>query len=129
MRIVAALTLSLLVAVSAPATAGSGPRVVAKPGAVRYGQRLTIQGGGWPVIEFCSREMRVLLERGQRGLRIGTTRVGRMGRFALTYVPRRREVGAGRWTVIARLRCESGKTGAPSFVQRSDTVLIGRPST
>ena len=57
-----------------------------------------VKGKGWPVIEFCSRTVRLSLRSDQNAFRIGTTRVGDRGRLRFEWVPRRAKVGAGRWT-------------------------------
>ena len=65
------------------------------------------------MIEFCSRTVRLSLRSDQNAFRIGTVRVRDSGRFRFEWVPRRAKVGAGRWRLVARMRCESGKDGSP----------------
>lgn len=124
-----ALLPSLLVvfaawAASAPA-ASAAPRVTADPNPVPFGEKQTVKGRGWPVIEFCSRTVRLSLRSDQNAFRIGTDRVGLEGRFRFTWVPRRREVGRGDWTLVARMRCESGKDGSPNPVRATTPIRIG----
>jgi Family of unknown function (DUF6636) len=110
-----------------PGAAEARERVGAVPGSVGFGQTLTVRGSDWPVIEFCSRTVRLSLRGGQNALAIGRVRVRDNGRFAFRYVPRRRAIGAGFWRVVARMRCESGKDGSPIIRRASDGVRIGRP--
>jgi hypothetical protein len=102
-------------------------RVVAVPSSVGFGEPLTIRGSGWPVIEFCSRRVRLSLQGGQNAVAIGSVRVRPNGRFEFRYVPRPSRIGAGFWRVVARMRCESGKDGSPIIRRASDGVRIGRP--
>jgi hypothetical protein len=124
------LCFSLLVAAFSavlPGAAEARQRVSAVPSSVRFGQTLTVRGSGWPVIEFCSRTVRLSLRGGQNAVAIGSVRVRDNGRFAFRYVPRRAAIGAGFWRVVARMRCESGKDGSPVIRRASDGVRIGRP--
>jgi hypothetical protein len=107
-------------------TAPAAPRVTANPNPVPFGEKQTVKGRGWPVIEFCSRTVRLSLRSEQNMFRIGTDRVGLRGRFRFTWVPRRREVGRGDWTLVARMRCESGKDGSPNPVRATTPIRIGR---
>jgi hypothetical protein len=126
------LCLALLVmAVPAilPGLAEGRERIRAAPSSVGFGETLTVRGSGWPVIEFCSRMVRLSLRGGQNAFAIGSVRVRDSGRFVFRHVPRRGEVGAGFWRVVARMRCESGKDGSPIIRRASDDVRIGRPRT
>lgn len=107
------------------ARASAGPRLSASPNPVGFGRPLTIAGHGWPVIEFCERKVRLSLRSPQNALPIGTARVGLRGGFRRTWTPRRAEVGAGRWRLVARMRCESGRDGSAVPVVRSLTLRIG----
>lgn len=106
------------------ARASVGPRLSASPNPIGFGRPLTIAGHGWPVIEFCERRVRLSLRSPQNALPIGTARVGLRGGFRRTWTPRRAEVGAGRWRLIARMRCESGRDGSAVPVVRSLTLRI-----
>jgi hypothetical protein len=118
---------SLLAALTAtsPADAAAEPRVTANPNPVPFGKTLTVNGRGWPVIEFCSRTVRLSLRSDQNAFRIGTDSVGPRGRFRFTWTPRRDEVGRGDWTLVARMRCESGQDGSPNPIRASTRIRIG----
>jgi hypothetical protein len=121
------LTSSLLAVLAAtgPADAAADPRVTAAPNPVAFGEKQTVKGRGWPVIEFCSRTVRLSLRSDQNAFRIGTDRVGPRGRFRFTWIPRRRDVGRGDWTLVARMRCESGQDGSPNPVRATTRIRIG----
>jgi hypothetical protein len=121
-----ALLALAVAALAAPAGATAKQRVTASPNPVAFGQTLTVKGRGWPVIEFCSRTVRLSLRSDQNSFRIGTDRVGPRGRFRFTWVPRRAQVGRGDWTLVARMRCESGKNGSPVPVRATTPLRIGR---
>ena len=111
-------------ATTAPA-AQADPRVTAQPNPIPFGEKQTVEGRGWPVIEFCSHTVRLSLRSDQNAFRIGTDRVGLKGRFRFTWIPRRRDVGRGDWTLVARMRCESGKDGSPNPVRATTPIRIG----
>jgi hypothetical protein len=111
-------------ATTAPAATAT-PRVTATPNPVPFGETLSVKGRGWPVIEFCSRTVRLSLRSDQNAFRIGTDEVGRRGRFRFTWVPRRRDVGRGDWTLVARMRCESGKDGSPNPMRATTPIRVG----
>lgn len=122
-----ALTLTLAGSMVLAATAASpaaGPTLGASPNPVRFGQTVTIKGRGWPVIEFCERRVRLSLQSTQNAFGIGRARVRDNGRFTRRWTPDPAKVGPGRWTLVARLRCESGKNGSPFFVRRSLALRI-----
>jgi hypothetical protein len=98
--------------------------ITASPNPVEFGQTLVVTGKGWPVIEFCSRTVRLSLRSDQNAFRIGTTRVGDHGHFRFKWTPRRAKVGAGRWTLVARMRCESGKDGSVVWARASVSLRI-----
>ncbi|HEV3378600.1 MAG TPA: hypothetical protein VG126_15120 [Thermoleophilaceae bacterium] len=121
---------SLLVVLAAvapafPAGAAAEPRVTANPNPVAFGKTLVVKGRGWPVIEFCSRTVRLSLRSDQNAFRIGTDRVGPRGRFRFTWVPRRDEVGRGDWRLVARMHCESGQDGSPNPIRATAPIRIG----
>jgi hypothetical protein len=99
--------------------------VTANPNPAPFGKTLTVRGAGFPVIEFCSRTVRLSLRSDQNAFRIGTDRVSTSGRFRFTWTPRRSEVGRGDWTLVARMRCESGKDGSPNPVRVTTPIRIG----
>lgn len=120
--LLAVLTLAVL---AAPAGAAAEPRVIANPNPVAFGETLHVKGRSWPVIEFCSRTVRLSLRSDQNAFRIGTDRVGPNGRFRFTWVPRRGEVGRGDWTLVSRMRCESGQDGSPNPMRATTQIRIG----
>ncbi len=129
MRHPVAVTAALAAAVLAPAAkapAADGPRLQATPDPVRFGETLTVRGRGWPVNEFCSRRVRLSLRSDQNAFPLGTARVRESGRFTFRWIPRRREVGAGDWRLLARMRCERGNDGSPVPVRRTVGVRIRR---
>jgi hypothetical protein len=123
----ATTVLALLALAAVPAVAEAKQQIVATPPVVAFGKTLTVRGSGWPVIEFCSRKVRISLRTSQNSLRIGTATVGIGGRFKFTWVPRRSKVGAGDWLVVARMRCESGKDGSAIYRRALDLIRIGTP--
>ena len=121
-----ALALALVMCLVAAAPAAAKQSVSASPNPVHLGETLVVKGKGWPVIEFCSRTVRLSLRSGQNAFRIGTVRVSDRGRFRFECIPRRAKVGAGRWTLVARMRCESGKDGSPVPRRASVAIRIAR---
>jgi hypothetical protein len=116
------VALACLLAGAAPAAARQS--ISARPNPVDFGETLAVTGRGWPVIEFCSRTVRLSLRSDRNAFRIGRVRVGSHGRFRFEWVPRRSEVGAGRWRLVARMACESGKDGSPNPMRASTSVRI-----
>jgi hypothetical protein len=117
-----ALAVVICLAWAAPAAARQS--IAASPNPVHFGETLVVTGKGWPVIEFCSRTVRLSLRSDQNAFRIGTVRVGDRGRFRFHWIPRRTKVGAGRWTLVARMHCESGKDGSPVPTRASVPLRI-----
>src|SRR4051812_33539020 len=112
------------VAVLAGAAPAATPSIAASPNPVHFGQKLVITGKGWPVIEFCSRTVRLSLRSDQNAFHIGSTKVGVRGRLRVEWTPRRAKVGAGRWTLRARMNCESGNDGSTVPVRASLKLRI-----
>ena len=119
-----ALALGALLALVAAAPASAKQSISASPNPVHFGEQLVITGKGWPVIEFCSRTVRLSLRSDQNALHIGATRVGNRGRLRFEWTPRRSKVGAGRWTLRARMNCESGNDGSTVPVRASLKLRI-----
>ena len=94
------------------------------PATVRFGHEQTVKGKDWPVIEFCQRKVRLQLESDQNVFKIGSANVRTNGRFTRRWTPRRAKVGAGRWRLVVRMRCESGRDGSPIIVKRSRAIRI-----
>jgi hypothetical protein len=121
-----ALALAVVMSLALAAPAAARQSIAASPNPVHYGQTLVVTGKGWPVIEFCSRTVRLSLRSDQNAFRIGTVRVGDRGRFRFNWIPRRAKVGTGRWQLIARMRCESGKDGSSVPTRASVPLRIRR---
>src|SRR3954469_16227075 len=106
-------------ALAVPATASAAPPFLkVTPNRIHLGETTTITGSQWPVIEFCKRRVRLRLESDQNAVLIGFTRIKDNGRFSRNFTPKKGKIGAGRWRVVARLRCESGEDGSPNFITR-----------
>jgi hypothetical protein len=119
-----ALALGLTVALLAAAPAYAKQSISASPNPVHFGEKLVVTGKGWPVIEFCSRTVRLSLRSDQNALHLGSTKVGTRGRFRFEWTPRRAKVGAGRWQLRVRMNCESGKDGSAVPVRASLRLRI-----
>ena len=104
------------------ASAAGPPFLSALPNPVEVGETLVIRGRQWPVIEFCSRRVRLSLRSDQNEVLIGFKRIRDNGRFRRNFVMG--GVGPGRWRVVARLRCESGEDGSPNFVRRRVRIRV-----
>jgi hypothetical protein len=111
---------------AAAVPAAARQSIGAAPNPVHFGETLMVTGKGWPVIEFCSRTVRLSLRSDQNAFRVGTVRVGERGRFRFEWIPRRAKVGAGRWQLVTRMRCESGKDGSPVPTRASVALRIVR---
>ena len=120
------VVVALLACLATAAPAAARQSISASPNPVHFGQQLIVKGKGWPGIEFCSRTVRLSLRSDQNAFRIGKVRVGDHGRFRFEWIPRRSKVGAGRWTVVARMRCESGKDGSPVPTTATAPIRIRR---
>jgi len=119
-----ALALGAAIALAAAAPAYAKQSIAASPNPVHFGEELTVTGKGWPVIEFCSRTVRFSLRSAQNSLHLGSTKVGSRGRLRFEWIPRRAKIGAGRWTLRARMDCESGKDGSTIPVRASLSLRI-----
>jgi hypothetical protein len=119
-----ALVLGMVGALVVAAPAQAKQSISVSPNPVHFGETLVVKGKGWPVIEFCSRTVRVSLRSDQNAFRIGTVQVRDNGRFRFEWVPRRSRVGAGQWEVVARMRCESGRDGSDVPVHASAPLRI-----
>ena len=100
------------VALLAAAPAYAKQSISASPNPVHFGKKLVVTGKGWPVIEFCSRTVRLSLRSDQNAFHIGSTKVGTHGRLRFEWTPRRSKVGAGRWQLRARMDCDRGNDGS-----------------
>jgi hypothetical protein len=119
-----ALAVAMVGSLVCVAPAAAKQSITASPNPVEFGQTLVVTGKGWPVIEFCSRTVRLSLRSDQNAFRIGLVRVGDRGRFRFEWIPRRTKVGPGRWQLVARMRCESGKDGSVVWARASVALRI-----
>jgi hypothetical protein len=126
MRPVAALTAVVLVtlAVAATSMAGGSQRITATPQTVKRTDTQTVRGRGWPVIEFCSRTVRVSVRSAQNLAPIAQRHIRDTGRFTFRWIPKNKNIGKGSWRLVARMRCESGKDGSIFFVRASTRITI-----
>ena len=112
------------VAAIAPATAQAAQRITATPQSVNRADTQTVRGRGWPVIEFCSRTIRVFVRSAQNSAPVAQRHVRDSGRFTFRWIPQNKNIGAGSWRLVARMRCESGKDGSTFFVRASTRITI-----
>jgi hypothetical protein len=122
-----AVVIASLAAAAAVATAAPGdPRITADPATVDHDAIQTVQGRRWPVIEFCSRTVRVSVRSDQNSAPIAQRHVRDTGRFRFRWIPDNKDVGPGRWQLVARMRCESGRDGSTRFVRARTIVRVRR---
>jgi hypothetical protein len=112
------------IAAAAPGTAAAAQRITASPKTVDRAAVQTVRGSGWPVIEFCSRTIRVSVKSAQNSAPIAQRHIGADGRFTFRWIPKNKNVGRGDWTLVARMRCESGKDGSTRFVRATTSITI-----
>jgi hypothetical protein len=127
MRAATALTAAViasLAVVAGVATAQGGPRITADPIRVDSDAIQVVRGRNWPVIEFCSRTIRVSVRSPQNAAPIAQRHVSDTGRFRFRWIPDNKNIGPGRWRLVARMRCESGEDGARFFVRASTLIRI-----
>jgi hypothetical protein len=124
MRKLIPLVAAAAVAVPVSAAEAAPPLLKVTPKRIHLGETTAITGSQWPVIEFCKRRVRLRLESDQNAVLIGFTRIKDNGRFSRSFTPRKGKIGAGRWRVVARLRCESGEDGSANFITRKRTLRI-----
>ncbi len=128
MRAAAALTAAVAIVLTAAAAAPAqpAPRVTADPVTVDRGATQTVRGRNWPVFENCSRTIRASVRSAQNAAPIAQRHIRDDGRFTFRWIPRNKNVGPGRWRLVVRMRCESGKDGSTFFV-RASTLIRVRP--
>jgi len=125
MRRIAALTLVLTAFLAAVAPAAPAPqRISADPAVLNSDEVQTVRGRGWPVIEFCSRTVRVSVRSAQNAAPVAQRHVSDQGRFRFRWIPDNKNIGPGSWRLVARMRCESGKDGSIFFVQARTGIRI-----
>jgi hypothetical protein len=108
----------------APASAAAGPRITASPKTVKRAEIQTVRGFDWPLIEFCSRTIRVSVRSAQNAVPIAQRHTGDDGTFRFRWTPKNRHIGRGDWTLVARMRCESGKDGSTIYLTRRTSITI-----
>ena len=82
-----------------------------------------MRGSGWPVIEFCSRTIRVFVKSPQNVAPIAQRHMTDNGRFAFRWVPKNKNIGRGNWTLVAdALRV--GDDGSTHFVRATTHITI-----
>jgi hypothetical protein len=126
MRPVAALTVVVLAALTLaiPSTAQNSQSISATPKTVKRTDIQTVRGRGWPVIEFCSRTVRVFVRTAQNSAPIAQRHIRANGRFSFRWIPKNKNIGKGDWRLVARMRCQSGKDGSTIFVRASTRITI-----
>jgi hypothetical protein len=122
LRIAVLLALAGSVAAAAPASAA--PRLSVSPTTVDRDQTQTVKGRGWPVTALCEPRVVVKLKSDQNRVRLGAARVRRSGRFRFEWNADDANVGSGSWRLVARMRCDKGLEGSPSFVRRRAHIRI-----
>jgi hypothetical protein len=115
---------AVAVPATATATPAKAPFLKVTPNRIHLGETTTIKGTQWPVIEFCKRRVRLRLESDQNAVLIGFAHINDNGKFTRHFTPKKGKIGAGRWRVVARLRCESGEDGSPVFTTRKRKLRI-----
>ena len=113
-----------LVAAAAPPIAEAAQRITATPQTVKRTDIQTVRGRGWPVIEFCSRTVRVSVRSAQNSAPIAQRHIRDTGRFTFRWIPKNKNIGKGSWRLVARMRCESGNDGSIFFVRASTRITI-----
>jgi hypothetical protein len=128
MRASTALTAAAIASLTATAgvagAAPGDPAVNASPVRVDHDAAQTVRGRNWPVIEFCSRTVRVSVRSPQNSVPIAQRHVSDTGRFSFRWIPDNKNVGPGRWRLVARMRCESGKDGSTVIVKASRLIRV-----
>jgi hypothetical protein len=120
----AAVIASLTTAAGIASAAPGDPAVTADPVKVHSNAVQTVRGRNWPVIEFCSRTVRVSVRSPQNSVAIAQRHVSDTGRFRFRWSPQNKNVGPGRWRLVARMRCESGKDGSTNIVRASRLIRV-----
>jgi hypothetical protein len=115
---------TLALALAVPASAAAAQRISASPKTVGRTAVQTVRGSGWPVIEFCSRTIRVSVRSAQNAAPIAQRHISDTGRFTFRWIPRNKNIGPGSWTLLARMRCESGKDGSTRFVRATTRITV-----
>jgi hypothetical protein len=124
MRKALAPFIAVVVLGTAATPAQAAQRITVSPQTVSRTAVQTVHGFGWPVIEFCSRTVRVSVRSAQNAAPVAQRRIRENGRFTFRWIPNNKNVGPGTWRLVARVRCESGKDGSTFFVRASRRITI-----
>jgi hypothetical protein len=123
-RTATALTAVVIASLATAAGAQAAQSISADPVKVNQNAVQTVRGRNWPVIEFCSRTVRVSVRSAQNSVPIAQRHVSDSGRFRFRWTPKNKNVGPGRWRLVARMRCESGNDGSTNFVTASTLIRV-----
>src|SRR5215218_10741531 len=126
MRGATALTAAVVASLITAAGAQAAQSISVDRSVINSADVQTVRGRGWPVIEFCSRTVRVFVVSAQNSAPIAQRHVTDSGRFRFRWIPDNKNVGPGRWRLVARMRCESGRDGSAVLV-RPSTLIRVRP--
>ena len=126
MRSLTALTAAVIASLTSAAGAQAAQSISADPVRVDRADAQTVRGRGWPVIEFCSRTVRVSVVSAQNSAPIAQRHVSDTGRFSFRWIPDNKNVGPGRWRLVAKMRCESGRDGSTFFTRASRLIRVLR---
>ena len=113
-----------MAAISAVPAVAAAQRVTATPKTVNRTATQTVRGSGWPVIEFCSRTIRAFVKSPQNVAPITQRHIGDNGRFTFRWVPKNKNIFRGDWTLVVKMRCESGDDGSTHFVRATTRITI-----
>jgi hypothetical protein len=107
------------------AGAGGGQRSISvAPKTVPLTAVQTVKGRSWPVIEFCSRTVRAYVKSAQNVAPIAQRHIEDNGRFTFRWIPRNKNIGRGDWTLVVKMRCESGDDGSTHFVRATTRITV-----
>jgi hypothetical protein len=109
----------LVAALVGTASATAQPTLRVSPARPAHGAAVTIRGQRWPVIEFCSRTVRLWVG----AYRLATLTVSTDGSFRYTWRPTA-NAAHGRRRVRATMRCESGKDGSSFWTSTTTYVTL-----
>jgi len=126
MRSLTALTAAVIASLTSAAGAQAAQSISADPVRVDRADAQTVRGRGWPVIEFCSRTVRVSVVSAQNSAPIAQRHVSDTGRFSFRWIPDNKNVAPGRWRLVAKMRCESGRDGSTFFTRASRLIRVLR---
>jgi hypothetical protein len=118
--LLAAFALMLVV----PSSVAAAQHITATPKTVKRTAVQTVRGSGWPVIEFCSRTIRAYVKSPQNVAPIAQRHIGDDGRFTFRWIPKNKNIFRGDWTLVVKMRCESGDDGSTHFVRATTRITI-----